>query len=501
MARVAIEFDDQQTYLAAMQTASRRAQLKHLTCLQHEASEEATVAALTTEVTRNGLAKSDAVVVICRSDVELRVLDVPPAPESELPAMVKFVAKNEFASLNDNWVLDFVRLSGDASEPGKVLAAGLSPERKKRIEKIVESAGMRLKQIVFRPLAVANYLASQLPGDDLRVLIEHKHDNANISLFNGRAMFATRTIRLVGKDLAKTFEREIKRTVGVAHVATDKLDEILLLGEKDVVSPLGVSLSETFAKPHRVIDPADDRAHGKKLQGVDHNHRYIPLLGVFAERRADATPSMDFLNPRKVEVQKTDLSRWYLYAGIVAAGLLLMFGYGYWQLSQQANQIAEKKKRLERITKVNNGETERPAVEITMKQVGEIDDWVVSGINWQDALLAYSEHALTPDDTIVDRLIASDKGSGQLTVTTRIANAQVESDLIKELQKRPQFIATQQGSKPLNGRDFSIESKLDIELERDTQLLLRQVDKRAETFLTELRAARMAATKTETPSN
>ena len=49
--------------------------------------------------------------------------------------MVKFVAKNEFASLNDNWVLDFVRLSGDAHQPGKVLAAGLSPEHKTRIRK------------------------------------------------------------------------------------------------------------------------------------------------------------------------------------------------------------------------------------------------------------------------------------------------------------------------------------------------------------------------------
>ena len=332
MARVAIEFDARQTFLTAMQTTSRRTQLKHLACLQHEATEEATTSALTAEVAKEGLAKSDVVVVLCRSDVELRVLDVPPAPASELPAMVKFVAKNEFASLNDNWVLDFIRLSGDAKEAGKVLAAGLSPERKKRIEKTIESAGMRLKQIVFRPLAVANYLASQLTGDDMRVLIEHRQDNANISLFNGRAMFATRTFRLVGTDLNKNFEREIKRTVGVAHVNADKLSEILLLGDNELMTPLGESLSEAFSKPHRVIDPAKDRAHGQKLRGVDRNHRYVPLLGTFAETRSDSTPGMDFLNPRKVEVKKTDLSQWYLYAGVAAAGLVLLFGYFYWRL-------------------------------------------------------------------------------------------------------------------------------------------------------------------------
>ena len=501
MARVAIEFDAQQTFIAAMQTVSRRRQLKHLTCLQHEASAEATTAALTAEVAQAGLSKSDVVVVVCRSDVELRVLDVPPAPASELPAMVKFVAKNEFASLNDNWVLDFVRLSGDANEAGKVLAAGLSPERKSRIEETIESAGMRLKQIVFRPLAAANYLATQLTGDDLRVLIELRDANANISLFDGRAMFATRTFRLVGGDLNKTFEREIKRTIGVANVSADKLSEILLLGEMDVVTPLGDSLSQLLSKPHRVIDLAKDRAFGQKLRGVDHSHRYVPLLGTLAETRADATPGMDFLNPRKVEIKKTDLSKWYLSAGVAAVGLLLLFGYGYWRLSQQANKIAIKEDELKQITDLNEGLADRPAVADTMKQVGKIDDWVRSGINWQDALLAYSENALTPDDAIVDSLSVNQRGSTQLTVKARIKDYQTAGDLVKELQRQPEFVVTQKGSKPIADPEFARESNLEIKFERDQQQLLKKIDSRAATFLSEQQAARLAKPNTNTPSN
>ena len=501
MARVAIEFDDRQTFLAAMHTVSRRNQLKCLSRLEHEDTEEAAIAALTAEVAKAGLAKSDVVVVVCRSDVELRLLDVPPAPENELPAMVKFVAKNEFASLNDNWVLDFVRLSGDAKEPGKVLAAGLFPEVKKRIEKIVEASGMRLKQIAFRPLAVANYLASQLAGDELRVLIEHGNDSAHISLFNGHSMYATRTIRLVGDDLAKIYEREIKRTVGVAHVAADKLTEILLLGEKETVAPLGASLSKAFSKPHRVIDPASDRAYGTELQAADKNHHYIPLIGTFAYQQAKAIPGMDFLNPRKVEIEKSDFSKWYLYAGVAAAGLLLVFAYGYWQISALANEIAEGRDRLNKITNLNNGGTERPAVEATLKKVGVIDDWVISGINWQDTLLDYSEHALTPDDTIVDRMIASQKGAVQLTITARVKDSQTEGLLVQELQKENEFITTQKSTKPLSGDEFKIESKLEIGLERDRQQLLQDVDTRAEAFLTELRAARSSAAQNITPSN
>ena len=506
MARVAIEFDAQQIFIAAMQPTGRRVLLKHLSCVKHEPSAEAATNALTEEITKAGLAKSDTVVVITRSDVELRLLDVPPAPENELPAMVKFVAKNEFASLNDNWLLDFVRLSGDDKEAGKVLAAGLSPERQNSIQKTVEAAGLRLKQIAFRPFSIANYLSisNQLSNDASGVLVECDDNNANISMFNGRSMFATRTIRLVGSDLAKTLEREIKRTAAVAtgETGADQLGGILLLGDPKTATPLGVSLSEAFSQQHQVIDPANDRVYGSHLRSVDQNHRYVPLLGALANEQANSVAGIDFLSPRKVVVQKADYSKWYLYGGIAAACLLLMFAFGYWQLASQSSKIAKKEERLEQITRLNNGDTGRPAVKQTMKQVAEIDDWVVDGINWQDTLLAYSEHALTADDAIVDKLTARQKGSTQMTVTARIVNENVLGNLTNELEKRTEFITTRKGSKQLeNNREFSVESKFEIELKRHPQEKLRQIDKRAETFLSELRAARAAGAKTTPTSN
>ena len=500
MARVAIEFDKQQTFVAAAQLVSRQTQIKHLACLKHEATEEATTSALKDEIARVGLTKSDALVVVSRSDVELRLLDVPPAPESELPAMVRFVAKNEFASLNDSWLLDFVRLSGDDNTPGKVLAAGLSPERKEIIQKTVEEAGLRLKKITFRPLEVANYLSRQLANDNLRLLIECDKDTANISLFDGRSMFATRTIRIVGSDIAKSLEREVKRTVSNADKSADQFDEILLLGPAETLGPLGESLSKTLSTKHRIIDPTKDRSVGQKLQSVDNHHRYVPLLGVLGEHRPDATPTMDFVNPRKVEVKKGDFSKWYMYGAIAAAGLLLLFAFGYWRLSNQSSQITELTKKRDKLQSLNNGESNRTAVDETLKQVGKVDDWVVTGVNWQDVLLAYSEHALTPDDAIVDKMTANQKGSTQLDISARIANQEIENNLVKELEKRSGFITTKKSSKTLKG-DFLIESKIDIGLKRDRSKLLQAIDKRAERFAAEQSAARAAAYQNKTSSN
>ena len=500
MARVAIEFDKQQTFLTAMQSVSRQMQIKHLACLKHDATEEATTSALKDEIARVGLTKSDALVVVSRSDVELRLLDVPPAPESELPAMVRFVAKNEFASLNDSWLLDFVRLSGDDKTPGKVLAAGLAPERKELIQKTVEEAGLRLKKINFRPLEVANYLSRQLTNDNLRLLIECDKDTADISLFDGRSMFATRTIRIVGNDLAKLLEREVKRTVSNADKSADQFDEILLLGPAETLGPLGESLSKTLSTKHRIIDPTKDREVGQKLQSVDNHHRYVPLLGALGEHRPDATPTMDFVNPRKVEVKKGDFSKWYMYGAIAAVGLLLLFAFGYWRLSNQSSQITELTKKRDKLQSLNNGESNRTAVDETLKQVDKVDDWVVTGINWQDVLLAYSEHALTPDDAIVDRMTANQKGSTQLTISARIANQEIENNLVKELEKRSGFITTKKSSKTLKG-DFLIESKIDIGLKRDRSKLLQAIDKQAERFAAEQSAARAAAYQNKTSSN
>ena len=501
MARVAIEFDNQQIFLAVAQSASGRTKLKHLAYLQHENSEEAAISDLTEEVSRLGIGKSDTVAVVRRTDVELRLLDVPPAPKNELPAMVKFAAKNEFASLNDSWLLDFVRLSGDATTPGKVLAAGLAPENKARIQKAVEAAGLRLKKIAFRPLAVAKHLSVQLADQNLRLLIEQDPNRANISLFDGYSMLAARTIRFRSNAIAETLEQEVKRTVAVANKSADQLNEILLLGSIETIAPIGESLSKSLGIQHRVIDVGRDPAFGKKLKSIDRNYRYVPLLGALSEEQLGVTPSMDFLNPRKVEIQKSDYSKWYLSAAAIALGLLLLLGFGYWQLSNQGAQIKQRQDRLQEITLLNNGETERPAVAQTVKQVEKIDAWVANGINWQDTLMAYSDHALTPDDAIVDSLIANQKGSAQLTIRARIANTQTEGDLVKELQKHPEFITTQKGSKQLDDREFSTSSRIEIAIERDFQQQLREIDKRAKAFVSELRAARAAAAKSKNPSN
>ena len=76
----------------------------------------------------HGLSRIEALVAVGRASIELRFLSTPPAPEEELPDLVRFQAVRQFTTLGDDWPLDFVPLSPNADGGINVLAAAISPD-------------------------------------------------------------------------------------------------------------------------------------------------------------------------------------------------------------------------------------------------------------------------------------------------------------------------------------------------------------------------------------
>src|SRR5690242_19673670 len=57
-----------------------------------------------------------------RAGIELKELTLPPAPDDELPDLVRFQALREFHSICEDWPLDFIPMSGPEGGPRKALA-------------------------------------------------------------------------------------------------------------------------------------------------------------------------------------------------------------------------------------------------------------------------------------------------------------------------------------------------------------------------------------------
>ena len=86
------------------------------------------------ELDARGISRPPALVAVGRGSIELRQLQLPPAPDDELPDMVRFQAAREFNELDENWLLDFVPIDQGTDGPRTVLAMAIAPAVIRQIE-------------------------------------------------------------------------------------------------------------------------------------------------------------------------------------------------------------------------------------------------------------------------------------------------------------------------------------------------------------------------------
>src|SRR5438552_9446434 len=89
-----------------------------------------------------GVRRADALVAVGRGSIELKQLSLPPAPDDELAAMVRWQAQRDFHSLGEDWPLDFLTLAAAPDQPRTVLAAALPPEQLWHVAAICRTANL-----------------------------------------------------------------------------------------------------------------------------------------------------------------------------------------------------------------------------------------------------------------------------------------------------------------------------------------------------------------------
>ena len=118
--------------------------------------------------------RCQALAAIGRSQVELRILKLPPAPDDELPDLVRFQALREFSALDEASPLDFVPLGDVGAEAGEVMAASISSDLADQLKDALTSAGHEPSRLILRPCAATSLAlrrcerARRRVGSDLR---------------------------------------------------------------------------------------------------------------------------------------------------------------------------------------------------------------------------------------------------------------------------------------------------------------------------------------------
>ena len=458
MALVAIEFEEDQLQVAIAQKSGQRFRVSNIFVLDVTGVDDvASGEALRNKLGELRESKSDAIAIVSRSLAEIRELTVPPAPDDELPDMIRFQARNEFASLNDQWKLDYITLTHNPESPRKVLAAAVSPQLETRIQTVCQHAGIKLKRIVLRPFATLDLMKpeivkSELGSGNLALIVDQNVDSTDLSVVQDGKMLSTRTVRIPRTQStdqrSKLMITEVRRTLA-SHKMTsgggESIEHVFVSGEEARYRHLKGNLENKLQMTVTFIDPLSlvEIVKRPETDGDNDLARFTSLLGALKTEASGTAPELDFANVRKPVVKKTDLSKLYLYGALAALIAFVGLFFSWYILSTQAAEIERERENLVAAIKVNSGDGKFPSVDQKLNEVRLIDQWKIEDVNWLAELSSFSSRYLLPDDVIADSFTGSVQrdGTPKIVLRGRIVEDLTKTDqLIRELSGRPYVV-------------------------------------------------------------
>ena len=374
-------------------------------------SEKDVAAEVAAALKRNGIGRCDVTLVLDRDCVEVRKFDVPPVPADELPDLVRMQAPTLFTAFNEDWSLDYVPVKHNSDGiPVSVIAVAVSPQLLEQVKSSLEGAGLKLKSITVRGLAILELAAASGLNTGRRLVLYRADDDLDFTVANGKDLVLSRSVKLpTGYDQAEVAKRvvqEFKRTQGALGQITEnfKLDHLAIVGNAADFQNLGEALKQWFANDPVHMDPS--RAGGWSdgmISSVGENRvpGFAPAMGAVAAKLAGRKLAVDVLNPRSRPKTKGNRQKLYLMAGLAAAIVLCAFGTAWVVLDGQQKQISSLQQELQQLKEVTDGSDQ------LVGPVELIDSWKKADINWLNQLATLSEKAPLPDDLTISLFAAS----------------------------------------------------------------------------------------------
>jgi Tfp pilus assembly PilM family ATPase len=376
-------------------------------------------ARLAAELTARNIGRLETLVAIGRKDIELRLLNVPPAPPDELPDVVRFQALRQFSSLGEDWPLDYVPLEAAEETPTSVLAATLSAEHLRQLRATCEAANLAPKRMVLRPMAVASLLSRELPDQQgrCRLMVDLLTDEADLTVLVGERVVFLRTVRLPAHQNTdvqnSALLSELRRTMVAAQnqLGGRRVEYVIVCGNPTDHADLVERLQRELSLTVECFDPfaAFTLTEALRQRLPDRHGRFAPLLGMLLDEAAGTRHAIDFLNPRR-KPPPPDKRRRQIIWGALAASLLGVVGLYFWsEFAAVGSQITTLGKQLE---------ADEPLLKPAQRKAldaAEVKKFVHGDITWLEEMYRLSEPKYFPpgEAAIVSQFSANSReGSG-----------------------------------------------------------------------------------------
>ena len=372
------------------------------------AAEVAVGDAIASAVAERHLGRVEALAAVGRAGIELKQLTLPPAPDDELPDLVRFQALRDFHSLADDWPLDFIPLAGPPDAPRQVLAAAVAPDLVKQIRETCLRAKIAPEKLILRPCAAASLLtrARWDAVAKVKLLVDLLAEDADLTVLVDNEVVFLRTVRLSGDLVGASGQTaligEIRRTVAAARNQTGGLaiEAIYLCASGEQQSALAAQLETQLGIPTHVFNPFSGLHLSSSLQRAlpASPGRFAPVLGMLLDEAEGRKHALDFLNPRR-RPPPPSRRRAALWAAAVA---IILFAAGYTLVQTSLGEMDD---RLEKLTKEskNLDKVVTKAKEL-QQSTGEIAAWADTDVNWLDELRELSLDMPPAREVLLSRL-------------------------------------------------------------------------------------------------
>jgi len=407
----------------------------------------------------HGISRGESLVAVGRASIELRVLKVPPAPDDELPDMVRFLASSQFSTIGEDWPLDFVKLVKTGEEQ-PVLAATVSSQLLKQIQTTCATAGLKPQRVLLRPYAAASLLCRSYNDDRCRLIVDMLGDEADMMVVADKKIVLMRTVRVpAGAAANRVLIGEIRRTMASAlnQLAGRQVEHVVICGAAEHHTGLKNTAAETFKIEVDMLDPFSAVKLGDELEKrlPEHHGRFAPLLGLLLDEAEGAAHAIDFMAPRRRKDPPDPKWKWLLGAA-AAAAVLLAVGFVFYSSSaaydEEINRLQQQAAEMKKTQEVSQKLINRAAV---------VDEWKASDIVWLEEIKDISKRFPPPEDAIITQMTAgtSSKSGGRMFIDGSVRESEVIGKLESSLAGESRTVESAGGRPDTTSPNYAVKFK------------------------------------------
>lgn len=307
------------------------------------------------ELARLGVIAKEAFISLPREEAVVRPLELPDAPDDELPDLVRFQAATKSTVPLDRLLLDYLPLPKSPGAEGRnVLMATISKQLSERIHTVANAAELELKSIGIGAAGAAELVVREeerrsLNGNSASLIIARHGKRIELSIVVNKLLVFAHTTRLSGttpEQQNQAILSEVSRSlVALGRTIPEvQIGRAWLLGSADENPGLAEKLAERFpCEFQESFDPfaaTDVDLRASSIPGE--RGLYSGPVGLLLAQTGKTVEAVDFLNPRKRAAKKGPDKRRMAIAGVAAAAVVLGAAGWYWQkLSKLDAEIAK----------------------------------------------------------------------------------------------------------------------------------------------------------------